>query len=400
MMVNNKFIRAMAGAMPLAWALAAGNSVFAQESDAQSGLEYGLFSELRYDDNIFLSESREVDSFILEARPFVRGTLYNRGNTYQLEYQLTHAQYFDSSDDNYDDHELTGTINHRFTHRHAIGLEASYAALTEERGTGFSEEPNLLVTGPDDYSRALIDFVYFLGVPSADLRFEFGAKHREMEFDSSFVGDSRDYDEDVLSALARYRLGARTDLLFEYRKQFIDYVNTPRDFTGQALALDAEEDYYLAGLAWEFTGKTSGEVRVGHSTRDYDDTNFENSGFHWEVELEWRPRNYSRFTLNTGRMSQETYGSGLFINTRKYELAWNHAWADRLSSEIRGGIMDDEYESSVRDDDRMYWRAQLEYEYADWLQFALGYRYWENDSTFELVNYEQNVLFLNAKIEL
>ena len=371
-----------------------------QDEGGQGGLEYGLSSELRYDDNIYLAEDNEVDSMILEASPWVRGTLYNKGNTYQLGYKLSHAEYFDSSDDNYDNHELELNLNHRFTDRHAVAVKAAYRALTEQRGTGFSEEPNETVGGPDDYDRRNVDLIYYLGVPTADLRFELSAKYNELDFDSSYVGDSRDYDQIQLGILSRYRIGARTDLLLEYRNLDVSYDNIPLDFNGQQLSLDSNEDYYLVGLAWEFTAKTRGEVKVGHSARDYDGDDFSSSNLHWEAEVEWRPKSYSRFQLRTARASVETYGSGLFVNTQKYELAWNHAWSGFLSSELATGMMDDEYEASSRDDERLFWKAQLGYEYASWLNFKLGYQYRENDSTLDLVNYEQNKIFLSAELKL
>jgi polysaccharide biosynthesis protein VpsM len=368
--------------------------------EGEGGLQYGISGELRYDDNIYLAESGGVDSTILEAVPFVRATFYNNGNTYQLGYRLNHAEYFDASDDNYDDHDFAVDLNHRFAPRHALAVTGAYRLLSEERGTGFSEEPGPVTDSPDEYVHKELNLKYLLGLPSADLRFELAAGRQIMDFDSSYVGDSRDYLIDQLGILARYRLGARSDLLLEYRTLDVEYDNTPLDFNGQPLDLAANEDYLMVGLGWELTAKTRGEVKLGRSGREYDTENLSTSDFHWEAEVEWRPKTYSRFAFNTARTSQETYGSGLFVNTRTLGVTWTHNWKGYLKTDLGGGLIEDQYEGSVRIDDRMFWQIALAYDATNWLNVGLGYKYQENDSTFHLVNYEQNVLYLKLAVDL
>ncbi|MCK9505381.1 MAG: outer membrane beta-barrel protein [Porticoccaceae bacterium] len=372
----------------------------AQAIEDDVGLSYGMDAELRYDDNIFRSEAREVDSTILQASPFVKATLYNNGNTYQATYRLNYAEYFDSSEDSYDDHEFALNLNHRFASKHALAASVKHSLLTEQRGSGFSEEPNILVDDPDSFDVTVYDLTYFLGAPSADMRFEVSANRNEYDFDSSYVGDSRDYKANQFGALMRYRIGARTDLLLEYRNLDVSYDNIPRDFNGQPLSLDSNEDYYLAGVAWEMTAKTKGEARIGHSSRDYDDNDFSSSDLHWEVEVSWRPKTYSEVLLNTGRASLETYGSGLFINSQKHTLSWTHAWNSRLSSRLEAGITQDDYEESVRSDDQSHFQIGLSYELFNGLRLGTGYKYHENDSNFAVVDYEQNVFYVNTSIEL
>jgi len=365
----------------------------------EGGLSYGMAAELSYDDNIFRSESQEVDSIILQASPFITGTLYNKGNTYQATYRLNYAEYFDSSDDSYDEHIFSVDINHRFTSRHAIRALVRHSLLNEQRGTGFSEEPNILVDSPDSFDVTDYELTYLLGAQTSDIRFELSANRNELNFDSSYVGDTRDYSATQLGALMRYRIGARTDFLLEYRNLDIKYDNTPLDFSGQPVNLDSDEDYYLVGLGWDISAKTKGEVKVGHSSRDYNNSDFSSSNFHWEVELSWRPKSYSEFIVNTGRESLETFGSGRFINVEKHTVTWNHAWSARLSSRIEAGLLEDSYEESSRVDDRTFWQLGLVYELFNWASLGAGFKYNENDSTFSQVDYEQNIFYINTSIQ-
>ena len=365
-----------------------------------SGLSYGIDAELRYDDNIYRAETGEKDSFILEASPFVKATFLNQGNSYQLGYRLNYADYFSASADSYDDHEFSVNIDHRFTTRQAINASLSHKLLTEQRGTGFSEEPNTLVRGPDDFDQTRYALTYFIGAAEARARVELNASRDVLDFDSSYVGDTRDYKADQLGVLLRYRVGARTDLLAEYRNLAVRYDNTPFNESGLPINLDSDEDYYLGGIAWELSAKTRGEIRLGRSDRKYDDGNFSSANTHWEVELEWRPLSYSEFVLNTGRESLETYGSGRFINVKKHSLAWNHAWRGRVSSKVQIGLTEDAYEDSSRRDDQFFWLAALFYEPRNWLNLSAGMSYSENDSNFTPVNYERNVVYIKASVEL
>ncbi len=378
--------------------LAAAPYLHAQE--ALSGFSYGIDTELQYDSNIYRAESREKSSLILEASPFVKATFMNRGNSYQLGYRLNYAEYFSASSDSYDDHEFTLDINHRFTPRQAITAKAAHRLLTEQRGTGFSEEPNELVRGPDDYKATELEATYFIGSAEARARLELSAAHDILRFNSSYVDDTRDYQSTQVGALLRYRLGGRTDLLAEYRRYAVRFDNTPLDAAGQPINLDSDEDFFLAGIGWELTANTRGEVRVGHSDRDYKDGDFSESGLHWEAEITWRPRSYSEFVLNTGRESLETYGSGRYINVRSHSLAWNHAWRGRISSKLEVGLSKDDYEDSIRKDDRLFWQGVLFYEPRTWLNLSGGVRYWENDSSFSPVDYKRHMIFVRAAVEL
>lgn len=370
------------------------------QQNGRAGFSYGIDVELLHDDNIYRAESGEESSLILEASPFITATLMNKGNSYQLGYRLNYAEYFSSSADSYNDHEFDLGVNHRFTSRQALQASLSHKLLTEERGTGFSEEPNDLVRSPDDFEATRFDLTYLIGAPTARSRVELNARRDLLDFDSSYVDDTRDYRSDLLGVLFRYRVGARTDILAEYRKQFVRFDNTPLDANNQAINLDSEEDYYLGGIAWELSAKTRGEVRVGQSEREYDDGRFSDSGTHWEAEVEWQRRSYSVFVLKTGRESLETFGTGRYIDVKRHSLTWNHAWRGRISSRLEAGLMDDSYRDSNRRDDQFYWQAILFYEPATWLKMSGGYTYWENDSNFSPVDYERNVFFVRASVEL
>lgn len=371
--------------------------VMAQE--AGSGFSYGLDTELRYDDNIYRAETREKGSFILEASPFVTATWMNQGNSYQVGYRLNYAEYFSSGRDSYDDHEFTLDVNHRFTGRQAINAGITHRLLTEQLGTGFSQFAEDIARGPDDYQTTQYQLTYMLGAPTARTRIDLNASRDVLDFDSSFVGNTRDYKADQFGAVLRYRIGARTDLLAEYRNLRVRYDNRPLDETGAPINLDSDEDFFLAGVAWELTARTRGEVRIGRSERDYKDGRFSESGAHWEAELEWRPRSYSSFVLTTARESLETYGTGRFINTKRHDLSWNHAWRGRLSSRIQLGLIEDDYEDSTRKDDQFYWGASLFYEPVNWMELSGGISYWENDSNFNTLSYDRNLYYIRANIE-
>lgn len=377
--------------------IAAVASSFAFSAE-DGGFSLSIDSELRYDDNIYSSDTYEVDSTVLEVRPELVFAILNNGNAYGARVNVNHAEYFDSSSDSYTDHEFSLFLNHRFNSANAIDASASYARVTEKIGTGFSESSSyLFLDGPDDYDVNTYDFIYHLGRPGATIRLDLSASRSEHDFDSSFVGNTRDYERDTLGATLFYRAGGRTDLFVEYRNGDTSYDNTPLDGFNNAINLDSTEDYYLVGMQWEATAKTTGVVRLGSLSRDQD-SGESNDSFHWEAQVSWEPLTYSKWTLATSQSNEESNGPGLFIDTSEYTLAWGHNWTSRISSQIDASFATRDYEEDSRSDDETAYGVKLNYNANHWLDLGLGYRFHSRDSSEVILDYDRNVLFLDGKV--
>ena len=192
----------------------------------------------------------------------------------------------------------------------------------------------------------------------------------------------------------------RTDTLFEVRAIDTEYDNT--DPSVPAGSLDSDELHYLVGLSWDATAKTKGDVRLGMYDREYDSSGrSDEDGFHWEVELTWKPRTYSSFVLETNRRSQETNGLGDYIDTQEVILTWEHKWNLRAKTLFSIEVAEDDYSGTDRTDDRYNLEASYRHELRRWFDVGVGYRYEERDSDSQRrLDYDQNMFFVELFLSL
>lgn len=373
--------------------------------EEQSGLRFSIDNNLGYEDNYLKTQSDEKDGWVLRSSPQLAATVVNNGNLYQLSYTVERTENFDSSDDSYTDQRINFKADHQFDRRNAIELRAERAYLTEARGTGFSEGVNAsLLSKPDDYDQTRYGATYRLGSSSARAGLALKVDHVDLDYDSSLVGDTRDYEYDQYGIEFKYRLGGRTDGVIEYRLRDTEYTNQPTlnlKPIGPAINLDSQEHFYLIGLDWDATAKTSGKLRLGQSERDFDDSaRGADDNFHWELELAFQPKTYSRVKANFRRESFETNGAGAYINSDNYDLSWDHAWGARLSHTVELGFANDTYEGSSREDDLTYYGIKFDYDFREWLDIGFGYRFEERDSNFFGADYDRGILLFSLNLAL
>jgi uncharacterized protein (PEP-CTERM system associated) len=147
-------------------------------------------------------------------------------------------------------------------------------------------------------------------------------------------------------------------------------------------------------------------VRVGAYDREYDSSGRDDEdGFHWEVDIEYKPRTYSSILLHTRRVSEETNGLGSFIDTNEYGVSWEHKWSLRSWTKLGMSVAEDDYVGSDRTDDRYRIEASYTREFRRWLDLSAGYRYENRDSDtreqdYLGLDYSQNLYFLTATLSL
>jgi hypothetical protein len=359
-----------------------------------------LDAKISYVDNLFRTDNDEKNTGISTIKPRVQAWLANGMNTYSLTYELADYRYFDSSDDDFTDNTFNLDVHHEFNAKNVANVFGQYYKGHEERGTGLTDGIGELIDKPVEVDRTLFGGDYTYGSKTTKGRVGLGAKrlnHDYQNFDS--VTRYRNRDRDQYNGTFFWKVGPKTDALAEVRYIDTQYDNTdPLDLAG---SLDSKEYNYLVGLAWDATSKTSGSVKVGMYDRQYD-SGFrkDDDGFSWEVDLTYRPRTYSWLNLETKRYSEETNGLGNAINANKNTLSWNHDWNSRVSTVMSFMYGNEDYTSSKREDDRYGVQATYNYNFRRWVDFGIGYRYEDRDSSLDFYDYSRNEVFLEAKIGL
>ncbi|QHJ11423.1 hypothetical protein FX988_01652 [Paraglaciecola mesophila] len=377
-------------------------SSFAQE---EVGIDLGAFelvptltTTVGFNDNVTRSNDEGIDSWFSTIVP--RFTLVNNFglNSLRLGYQLSRGDYFSSSADDYTDHLLFASLDYELNSRHRVNTSINFEDGHDDRGESFSIGRGSELDSPDEFKESEVDFTYSYGALSAQARLDLNLNFRDKDYK---LGTEeylvRDRTKTTVGGTFYYNIGAATDLLFETTITDVEYAFA----ISEATSFDSIETAYLVGAQWQSTASTSGYAKIGYQDKDFDAAGRENfSGVKWQAGVVWEPLERATFILDTKNQARETNGDGNFIRNKDVSVLWRHEWLQRLRTEAGIGFGTSDYEGSGRSDDIKDLRFAVVYEFRRWLTFNLGYTYSERDSNRDVIDYDQNIYRLTAKITL
>ncbi len=353
-----------------------------------------------YDDNIFSTSSNELSSIVSVISPSVQLIAEDGLNAYRATYQLSRGIYDKSSVDNYLDHLLSAEAHLEFSQRSLLDLKAAYNRGHEARGTGLSATGGLAnaITSPLEYDTKAVSFNYQYGANDATGRIQLYGEHLKRDYKNfRTITEGRDATEVTAGAVFYYRVMPKTSLLFEARNKDIDYDLDP------ANSLDSNAWKYFVGATWDTTAKTTGTVKIGYATKDFDSAAREDfSGNSWEAAVRWSPRTYSVVDISTGRQDKESSGNGDFIDAKTFNVNWNHAWNDQFNSDLGFGLSTEKYEGAAdgREDDLTNLNLGLNYDMRRWLTVGFSYTYSDTDSNLANTDFDKNVYMVTVNASL
>jgi len=187
----------------------------------------------------------------------------------------------------------------------------------------------------------------------------------------------------------------RTEVLIQARHTNINYT----DDSSPGPTQSSGENHYYLGLKWEATAKTTGYVKVGYMTKNFDSSAIKDySGKSWEVGVRWSPLTYSVFDLVTSRVTNEATGVGSAILSNNYGLTWNHAWSSRLRTQALAGYRHDDFldSSPNRVDKTATFGAKVSYDFRRWLLLGAEYTHTDRNSTLNFDDYKRNLFLLTV----
>ncbi|WP_039995069.1 outer membrane beta-barrel protein [Paraglaciecola chathamensis] len=378
-------------------------SSFAQEV----GIDLGAFelvptltTTVGFNDNVTQSRGneQEIDSWFSVVTP--RFTLVNNFglNSLRFGYQLSRGDYFSSSADDYTDHLIFASLDYELNSRHRIKSSIDFEDGHDGRGTAFSRGAGTELSEPDEYKESEVDFTYSYGALSAQARFDLNLNYRDLDYKiDTDEYKARDRSKSTVVGTFYYNVGAATDLLFETSLTDVEYSFLP---DGSATR-DSLETNYLVGAQWQSTASTSGYAKIGYQDKDFDAASRNGfSGTTWQAGIVWEPLERATFILDSQNEARETNGDGDFIRRKDLSLQWRHEWLQRLRTQAGVAFGTDDYEGSGRSDDIQEINMAVIYEFRRWLTFNLGYTYSERDSNRDVIDYDQNIYRLTAKVTL
>ncbi|MAY43407.1 MULTISPECIES: outer membrane beta-barrel protein [unclassified Neptuniibacter] len=349
--------------------------------------------QVGHDDNIYSTETNEVDSVITVINPSVQLVLEKGLDVYSLNYAIKQGVYEADSADNYTDHDLTAQARLDFNVRNRLELLARYLKTHEDRGTGLNQGSAATANPePVEYHENTLSAKYSFGGLEAKGRIDVSGQLVDREYDN-FRAQTEGKDRQTASASATfyYRVMPKTSLLFEVNYEDIDY-----DLA--AITLDSVETEYLLGATWEATAKTTGIVKVGYAEKDFSSAaRDDDDGLSWELAMEWAPKTYSVVSFVTSKEEEETDGTGNYIDTTSWSLNWQHDWTDKVISRASYGQSDSDYVSSTRKDESTNYGVGVTYKMRRWLDLGLDYNYSDRESNVAGTDYDKNSVYLTLQ---
>lgn len=360
-----------------------------------------LTTAVGYDDNIFESAEREVDSIVTRVIPEISAVLPVNTGYFQLGAQADDWRYSDSSDDDFTEATAYGRAAVEANSRNRFNFDARYIKARDPRGTFLTEgfDPALsTINGPDEYTdeRAAIKYEY--GAAGAKGRLRLGADYLDHSYDNH-RDRTRFFDREEYGASGTflYRVGGRTALALEGRERRIEYKQQDPTEPG----LDSRQRSLMLGAEIDPVGATSGSLRVGRLRKNFEDSaRVDGTNTVWELSAKWRPRSYSTFEITVERLPNETNGNGDFVDTRSERIDWTHKWTDRIGTLLAVSHMRRSYQNADRESRSKMGSAGISYQMRRWLKLRLDGSWRTRSSNVDALEFERSRYWVTAEFTL
>lgn len=345
-----------------------------------------LFTGYGRNTNINSSSTSPASSNFVNVAPTLIGEMKNKGDRYTAIVSLDSTNFENSSQDNYTNSELTLAGDNYFTSRARLGWSIGQVGGSDARGSKLTTS-----TSVEAWKSTNLDGRFIYGAPEASGRLELDLGSRGKTYDNYAVGN---LNQALIAGRAFYRLGTRTMALTEIRQAKTAY--------SSSLATDSNtERQYYVGVTWEATAATTGIVKLGTMTKDFDAAGKSGyNGASWEATVRWLPLTYSAFELQTARSTADASGIGSFEVRTSSNLSWNHKWTQSLESRASLGVLNTEFTGASRTDNASTVALAIDYAVLRWLKMGVDFATTDNSSNAANGAFKRDVFMftLNASL--
>jgi len=348
--------------------------------------------DVQHNDNIYSTPNNKTGDQILVLTPALTLMTKQGTNSFSLRMSSAIGQYQNHASDNYTNNSINGLADFDLGTRLRANLRGDYIDGVDPRGS----TNNPLSSTPDRYRHTYGQGIVSYGASGAQGRvdIELGRLQRDyLNNRATTAGSDRLVDD--IGATFRWRLGPKTELIFQGKHSDVKY-------SLASSTLGSVENMFLAGATWEASAKTTGTFRFGMVKKDFDDSTRGNStALSWSGDVRWSPLTYSHVNLTLNRAPAETTGGvGNFIDRTATSVRWTHSWSSRLTSEALASYMTDAYQGADRTDNTQKLGLKATYKMRRWLDFGADYALTARSSSNNNFDFKSNVfmLFLNAAL--
>lgn len=348
----------------------------------------GVKVGLGYNDNILGTPTDPASSSLVTLQPGVVGEMKSHGDRYTASYAGNYTEYAGRSSDNFNHHTLMLAGDNIFTSRARLSWDAGYNIGTDPRGS----TDRAISTEPDRWHSPVASAMFAYGAPGATGRIELEASVQNKRYDNNRAStESADVNLSIVSGRFFYRVAPKTSMLFELRDSKADYQLATS-------LLDNTERRYYVGATWEATAATTGIIKVGRLTKDFNDTGSAGfTGSSWEGTVRWKPLTYSAFDLATSKSTSDSTGFGNYLVNQNVSVAWNHNWNSYLASRLTAGVLKSDFAGADRNDNTRNYGLGLTYDMRRWLRVGVEWAGTQRNSSLPLYDFTRNVAMLTLE---
>ncbi|MBC8317774.1 MAG: outer membrane beta-barrel protein [Desulfobulbaceae bacterium] len=362
------------------------------ESDYISTISPGIWLALpRVKEELLDFETSSVASGGLDL-DLDTGKDFKRYQIY-FYYSPEFYMYSDNSDEDLTKQRAEGMLQYNLRGGLTLEFVDQYIKSMDVRGTGISTEQDKFSTN------------FFMFRASYDIgpKLEFMAdfSNFNVNYDAS-QNDYRDREDDSWSAYVWYELGASTSIFAQYQNVDVSY-----DLNSY---YDSSMDRFYGGLSWDMTAKSSGTVKVGSSSKDYDNSLLSDvDDVIVELQLDYIFSSKTDFELRAFRQNSESNIAGVNSILRSlFNAKVTYKPIDRITCILDLEYVEDDYDGALnyggflkeRKDSSYLLSPSVEYRFKEWLTAKAAYYYIERDSNFSDFDYSTNTFLISLTAAL
>lgn len=374
-------------------------------SEAAGNIHYGgtelhpaISLAYRYDDNVYLTDVNESDDSIYIISPSIEVKRSHDERVYSLEYSADIYRYASETKEDKETHTGTAFINTRFPGGLKLMLRDSYVKTADPAS---SESTDM-----DERTQNLLQLA--LGSNIFD-RLSFSLKYSntlhdyEEETNKAYL-EAYDRKEELYGGEFTLRLLPKTSFFLEYSRGNIEY-----DKVIAADIRDSQSDYVSLGVKGQLTSKSSLNLSVGYTNRDYEATDREDVntviaalGFNYQYS------SYTRILLTGKRHITESFFSSgtdryYYYTDNTISLGLPLRISTKISSIFNVSYGINEYHKAASGGERtdyLYGAGlNINYNIRPWLYVGAGYHYRERNSDIDAEDYQNNQYTANVTVE-
>ena len=366
-------------------------TLISTNSNAEERQGLLLNAELKalHDDNV-LRKVKPVSDSSIQISPELQYLTHMGKHLFTVAYQGEYAAYKDNTKLNYDNHDIALFARLDHSLKFNSDFKLSYKDEIEEPGTNNSS--SLLIKQFNQTEKKQATAKLYYGTRQSIGQIVFGFDHHEYRYTNNLQG-YRDVDRNRLTGTFYYRIAPKTRLLFQASIGDYDYV-TKNQFADQS----SKETFYLAGVEWDITAKTSGTFKLGYQGKNFKENVYNDiTGLSYMLDMTWKPNTYSKIKIAASRMTQESSQllTSAFV-TNSYTVDGEHEITPRTKLKAAYTFdSDDIVTLRNRTDKRHNIVLGVDHSLLTWLNISLDYQFIERSSDFQIYEYKANIIGLS-----